>query len=94
MPNAWEASAGGFPAMAGGTTAFLMKDVVLFGRLRLLLKQMLWRVSTVESSNSPTTILIRILTRSGLLANEFDYHLLRASMAIVFLFFGYTKWFQ
>jgi uncharacterized membrane protein YkgB len=51
-------------------------------------------VSTVESSNSPTTILIRILTRSGLLANDFDYHLLRASMVIVFLFFGYTKWFQ
>ena len=29
MPNGWEASAGGFPAMAPDTVAFLMKDVVL-----------------------------------------------------------------
>jgi uncharacterized membrane protein YkgB len=34
------------------------------------------------------------LTRSGLLASDFDYHLLRASMVIVFFFFGFTKWFQ
>jgi len=94
VPNAWEASAGGFPAMAGGTTAFLMKDVVLLAASVYMLKQDALRVSTVESSNSPTTTLIRILTRSGLLANDFDYHLLRASMVIVFLFFGYTKWFQ
>jgi uncharacterized membrane protein YkgB len=94
MPNAWEASAGGFPAMAPDTTAFLMKDVVLLAASIYLLKQDALRVSTAASSTYPTTILIRILTRSGLLANGFDYHLLRASMIIVFLFFGFTKWFQ
>jgi uncharacterized membrane protein YkgB len=94
MPNAWEASAGGFPAMAPDTTAFLMKDVVLLAVSVYLLKQDALRVSTVGSLNSPITILIKILTRSGLLASDFDHHLLRASMVIVFLFFGFTKWFQ
>jgi uncharacterized membrane protein YkgB len=92
MPNAWEASAGGFPAMAGDTTAFLMKDVVLLAASVYLLKQDALRVSTAE--NSPMAIFIRVLTRAGLFAKDFDYHLLRASMIIVFLFFGYTKWFE
>jgi len=30
---------------------------------------------------------------SGLLTEDLDYHLLRASMVIIFLFFGYQKWF-
>jgi uncharacterized membrane protein YkgB len=38
--------------------------------------------------------LIKILTRFGLLKDDLDYHLLRASMVIVFLFFGYQKWFD
>ena len=33
------------------------------------------------------------LTKSGLLKNDLDYHLIRASMVTVFLFFGYQKWF-
>src|ERR1700728_2967928 len=33
------------------------------------------------------------LAKSGLLKNDLDYHLIRASMVIVFLFFGYQKWF-
>ena len=37
--------------------------------------------------------LIRLLTKSGLLAKDLDYHLLRASMVIIFLLFGYQKWF-
>ena len=94
MPNAWEASAGGFPAMAASTTTFLMKDVVLLAASVYLLKQDALRAAIAESSNSPTTILLTMLTRSGLFASDFDYHLLRASMVIVFLFFGYTKWFQ
>jgi uncharacterized membrane protein YkgB len=94
MPNAWEASAGGFPAMAADTTAFLMKDVVLLAASVYLLKQDALRVPTEARSNSPTMTLIRILARSGLLTSDFDYHLLRASMVIVFLFFGFTKWFQ
>jgi uncharacterized membrane protein YkgB len=38
--------------------------------------------------------LIKILTKSGLLTNDLDYHLLHASMVIIFLFFGYQKWFE
>jgi len=38
--------------------------------------------------------LIRILARSGLLKQDLDDHLLRASMVIIFFFFGYQKWFE
>ena len=33
------------------------------------------------------------LIRPGILKNDLDYHLLRASMVIIFFFFGYQKWF-
>jgi uncharacterized membrane protein YkgB len=38
-------------------------------------------------------LLIRILTRLGLLKKDLDYHLVRASMVIILFFFGYQKWF-
>jgi hypothetical protein len=38
--------------------------------------------------------LIRLLTKLGLLKDDLDYHVVRASMIIMFLFFGYTKWFD
>jgi len=38
-------------------------------------------------------LLIRILTRLGLLKINLDYHLVRASMVIILFFFGYQKWF-
>jgi uncharacterized membrane protein YkgB len=38
--------------------------------------------------------LINALTRSGILTKDLDYHLVRASMAVTFLFFGYQKWFE
>src|SRR3982075_601392 len=38
--------------------------------------------------------LVNILTKSGLLTTDLDYHLIRASMVIIFLFFGYQKWFE
>jgi uncharacterized membrane protein YkgB len=38
--------------------------------------------------------LINILTKLGLLKDDLDYHLIRASMVIIFLFFGYQKWFE
>ena len=40
------------------------------------------------------TFLVRALIRLGILKNDLDYHLLRASMVIIFLFFGYQKWFD
>jgi uncharacterized membrane protein YkgB len=36
--------------------------------------------------------LVRLLTRFGLLRDDLDYHLVRASMVLVFAFFGYSKW--
>lgn len=39
-------------------------------------------------------LLIRFLAKSRLLKNDLDYHLLRAAMVVVFLFFGYQKWFD
>ena len=38
--------------------------------------------------------LVKLLTKIGVLKNDLDYHLIRASMVIIFLFFGYQKWFQ
>jgi uncharacterized membrane protein YkgB len=38
--------------------------------------------------------LVQTLSKSGLLSKELDYHLLRASMVIIFAFFGYQKWFE
>jgi uncharacterized membrane protein YkgB len=40
------------------------------------------------------TFIVRALIKLGILKNDIDYHLLRASMVIVFLFFGYQKWFE
>ena len=36
--------------------------------------------------------LVRALHRAGLLTDDLDYHVVRASMVIMF-FFGYQKWF-
>jgi uncharacterized membrane protein YkgB len=38
--------------------------------------------------------LISILATLGLLKEDLDYHVIRASMVIIFLFFGYQKWFE
>ncbi len=38
--------------------------------------------------------LMSILTKLGLLKDDLDYHFIRASMVIIFLFFGYQKWFD
>ena len=38
--------------------------------------------------------LINALIKLGVLKDDLDYHLLRASMVIIFFFFGYQKWFE
>jgi uncharacterized membrane protein YkgB len=35
-----------------------------------------------------------VLIKLGILKDDLDYHLIRASMVVIFLFFGYQKWFQ
>jgi hypothetical protein len=37
---------------------------------------------------------IRILSGAGFLKKDIDYHLMRASTVIIFLAFGYQKWFE
>ena len=44
----------------------------------------------IKTASNP---LAGILNRSGLLESDLDYHLVRASMVIMFFFFGYQKWF-
>src|SRR6201984_678132 len=36
----------------------------------------------------------RTLIKLGILQDDIDYHVVRASMVIIFLFFGYQKWFN
>ena len=39
-------------------------------------------------------LIMNILIKLGIRKNDLDYHLIRASMVIIFLFFGYQKWFE
>src|SRR5215472_5637972 len=43
-------------------------------------------------ANTAQNSLVRTLHGSGLLAEDLDYHVVRASMVIMFFFFGYQKW--
>jgi uncharacterized membrane protein YkgB len=38
--------------------------------------------------------LINILAKSRLFKGDLDYYLVRASMVLIFFFFGYQKWFE
>jgi uncharacterized membrane protein YkgB len=38
--------------------------------------------------------LVNLLSKSGLLKKDLEYHLIRASMVLIFVMFGYQKWFQ
>lgn len=58
-------------------------------------------VNTGDSSGSQRTTarglmnpLIDVLIKLGILKEDLDYHLIRASMVIIFLFFGYQKWWE
>jgi uncharacterized membrane protein YkgB len=39
-------------------------------------------------------LLVSTLIRLGIRKHDLDYHLIRASMVTIFLFFGYQKWFD
>jgi uncharacterized membrane protein YkgB len=91
MPNGWDEVAGGFPAMTGNIP-FLMKDVALLAASFYLLKQDVVRAMRSGTTNYMIKSLAKILAGLGLLSEDIEYHVLRASMAIIFLFFGYTKW--
>ena len=38
-------------------------------------------------------LLVRLLAKLNFLKGDLDYHLVRVAMVIIFLFFGYQKWF-
>src|SRR5258708_27147819 len=40
------------------------------------------------------TFVTNILVKLGILKEDLDYHFVRASMVIIFFFFGYQKWFD
>jgi len=53
------------------------------------------RVSKEFSARSNAmNFVANLLIRLGILKQDLDYHLIRASMVVIFLFFGYQKWFD
>ena len=46
----------------------------------------------LPASRSLMDRLAGVLIRFGILTEDLDYHLIRASMVIIFFFFGYQKW--
>ena len=48
----------------------------------------------IHEKGALVPLIVRALIKLGILKNDLDYQLLRASMVIIFLFFGYQKWFQ
>jgi uncharacterized membrane protein YkgB len=97
MPDGWDPVAGGFPAMTGNVP-FLMKDVVLLAASFYLLKQDVARsMATAEGSGRAdylTRTLAKALAPFDLHSENLEYNVLRASMVLIFAFFGYTKWHQ
>ena len=43
--------------------------------------------------DEPINLLVKVLTKLGLLTKDLDYHVVRGSMVIIYFFFGYQKWF-
>jgi uncharacterized membrane protein YkgB len=48
----------------------------------------------LSKGKRPMNTLIRLLSKTYLLQSDIDYHLIRASMILIFLAFGYQKWFE
>jgi uncharacterized membrane protein YkgB len=46
-----------------------------------------------DSCGERMKLIVNLLTKLGILKEDLDYHVIRASMIIIFLFFGYQKWF-
>lgn len=49
--------------------------------------------ASAQAFDEIMNLLIKVLIRLGLLKKDLDYHLVRASMVIIYFFFGYQKWF-
>src|ERR1700747_1475329 len=47
-----------------------------------------------SSRSGAMNYLGKLCNQFQILQSEIDYHILRASMILIFLFFGYQKWFE
>jgi uncharacterized membrane protein YkgB len=47
----------------------------------------------MPAKRSAMNFVANLLIKLGILKQDLDYHLIRASMVVIFLFFGYQKWF-
>jgi uncharacterized membrane protein YkgB len=96
-PRGWAESAGGFPAMAGDVP-FLMKDLVLLAASIYLLKRDALRLRDAQLGAGPLNLVskvaLSVLAKVRFFDYDVEYYLLRASLIIVFFFFGYEKWFS
>jgi hypothetical protein len=53
-----------------------------------------WGRPDIAAREQQMNLLMNRLAKSSVLDGDLDYHLIRASMVIIFLFFGYQKWFE
>jgi hypothetical protein len=49
---------------------------------------------SIKKGANRRKFITNLLVRMGVLRDDLDYHLISASMVIIFLFFGYQKWFE
>jgi uncharacterized membrane protein YkgB len=52
------------------------------------------REQNEKYKESQVNLIMNTLDKLGIRKHDLDYHFIRASMVIIFLFFGYQKWFQ
>src|SRR6476659_3478163 len=64
-----------------------MSQVLSAHQLRLA------RSSQTNERRDTVNTLIKLLNKTGFLQSDIDYHLLRATMILIFLAFGSQKWF-
>jgi len=80
------------------TKAFRVGTSLAHGKLDFVKGKQLEKVRT-DGAQTPSkgvnmNFVVNALIKLGILRDDLDYHLLRASMVIIFLFFGYQKWFE
>jgi uncharacterized membrane protein YkgB len=52
------------------------------------------KFESIKKGANRMKFITNLLVRMGILKDDLGYHLIRASMVIIFLFFGYQKWFE
>ena len=53
-----------------------------------------WEVTLHERRRHLRGRVLRRLNKTGILQSDIDYHLIRVSMILIFLLFGFQKWFE